>query len=1062
MGFSGGRAVVRMMLCLAGCLVLCLAAPARAQTQFAMVPQLGHGGYQEAGVMAIAFAGDGELFATLGKDHQIKLWETETGLLVRTIPGWFVSPPVFSSDGHSLTVVAEVDDSACHLTTFDLESGERTANLPLPGVDGWSLLPFGSPSTHVDLAAQILYWADDTSILATPAQGRGQGWETAVVDSRALFHLHVTDGSVFASAGKTLFCLDQASGELLYEVAFDQEVVALDSVVAGELAVFSSSGAVDVLNVVNGQVLSSVQARAPEGAGDLFHAVMLDGRSCVLTFQGANAFETGGLLVLDLATGDTFTFAVDRPEGLLPLEDQDGTPQAVFSEFYSLAVSPDRSQLLTGGFDNVPCLWDLDNLALLYVTGSDAGGYDSSFQLNRDGTKALRIKFNQLSLYDLVRAERIHSVSGGELIQDLILDVWWSDDGSCVAMTGEFEQAGLFVYDFTEQALVWQGPMEIYAELDVAFSRNADHIAYVDKDTGLLSVYNIRSNELLLSLVVDASKESRAALTPEFVDPDTLAFSVAGRAHTFSLSTSELVEWETSLPEFLAGLETGEPPSQGLLTVNEPARPERGRLDGDPDYWSIDHIHARGTGELLCSLFEMDGEWMLLTPEGYYACSENGHELLALRLGLDIYAMDQFYDVFFRPDIVRAKLRGEDISSLVSLTIEEALAAPPPEVTLYELPGSVDSSSILVPFRVSSAGGGIGEIRVFVNGKLVRSDGFYRPLEHEQYEQLAALSDMNGRALLEQNRAFSVASVERAEPVALDWSSAHEETLDIELAPGENTISVCAFNRDNTVQSMLVSRTVTCTAQGAEPRLYILSVGVDDYAGEDNDLAYAAKDARDMRASLEEAATGLFTPENIHHFGLLDSEATRENILAALAGIAGQAGPGDAFVLFLAGHGILAGDQYSFVTSDFAGSLDESCLLTSAELVEASTKIAAMSQLLILDTCHAGGVDYLVSGLYDARISTLARQLGLHVYASCSSSEQALDGYEDNGLFTHALLSGLVSVEADKDADGLLGAMELGVFAHDRTVAISGELGFEQEPVIVNFGEDVGLARVGE
>ena len=40
-----------------------------------------------------------------------------------------------------------------------------------------------------------------------------------------------------------------------------------------------------------------------------------------------------------------------------------------------------------------------------------------------------------------------------------------------------------------------------------------------------------------------------------------------------------------------------------------------------------------------------------------------------------------------------------------------------------------------------------------------------------------------------------------------------------------------------------------------------------------------------------------------------------------------------------------------------------------------SKKIKSLNQLLIFDTCHAGGVDWIVSGLYDARMSILARQM---------------------------------------------------------------------------------------
>jgi hypothetical protein len=47
----------------------------------------------------------------------------------------------------------------------------------------------------------------------------------------------------------------------------------------------------------------------------------------------------------------------------------------------------------------------------------------------------------------------------------------------------------------------------------------------------------------------------------------------------------------------------------------------------------------------------------------------------------------------------------------------------------------------------------------------------------------------------------------------------------------------------------------------------------------------------------------------------------------------------------------------------------------------------------------AGGVDNIVSGLYDARMSVLAKKMGLHIYASAGSVQTALDGYQGNGLY---------------------------------------------------------------
>ena len=60
-----------------------------------------------------------------------------------------------------------------------------------------------------------------------------------------------------------------------------------------------------------------------------------------------------------------------------------------------------------------------------------------------------------------------------------------------------------------------------------------------------------------------------------------------------------------------------------------------------------------------------------------------------------------------------------------------------------------------------------------------------------------------------------------------------------------------------------------------------------------------------------------------------------------------------------------------------------------------------------LDTCQSGEVDTIISGLYDARISVLAKALGMHIFAGAKTYQDALDDYQGNGLFTHFILIGI-------------------------------------------------------
>ncbi|MDP2277746.1 MAG: WD40 repeat domain-containing protein, partial [Nitrospirota bacterium] len=123
-------------------------------------------------------------------------------------------------------------------------------------------------------------------------------------------------------------------------------------------------------------------------------------------------------------------------------------------------------------------------------------------------------------------------------------------------------------------------------------------------------------------------------------------------------------------------------------------------------------IYDIKTGEEAAVLigFE-DGEWIVITSEGYYNASEKGAQYLSVKAGETSYSVDSFYDVFYRPDIVAAKLRGEDIKDLITITMKDAIKSLPPLVEISPIASSPTSSKAKVCYNVKSTGGGIGEIR---------------------------------------------------------------------------------------------------------------------------------------------------------------------------------------------------------------------------------------------------------------------------------------------------------------------------------------------------------------
>ena len=369
--------------------------------------------------------------------------------------------------------------------------------------------------------------------------------------------------------------------------------------------------------------------------------------------------------------------------------------------------------------------------------------------------------------------------------------------------------------------------------------------------------------------------------------------------------------------------------------------------------------------------------------------------------------------------------------------MQDAIKSPPPVVEISSLPSTTNDSKVKVCYQAKSTGGGIGEIRLFHNGKLIESDGYYK--ETAKTSEKMQLASLNSNKIYEDMRSVKIRSAgEISQIKSKAKGEQFEACKEVDAISGENEISITAFNKDNTVQGYMQTAKFTSAIKQEEPHLYILSIGIDQYKDNTINLKYAVKDSKDIEEKIFKQAETLYKPQNIHYELLTDNNATKANITGKINELSKLIKPTDSFILFVAGHGVLLQNQYYMLTSEYDGKVNENSLISSNEIVEMSKKIKSLSQLFIFDTCHAGGVDYIVSGLYDARMSVLAKKMGLHIYASANSKEAAMDGYQGNGLFTYTLLDGLNNKkEADKNKDNKISLVELGEYTKQTTTEIS-------------------------
>lgn len=191
-------------------------------------------------------------------------------------------------------------------------------------------------------------------------------------------------------------------------------------------------------------------------------------------------------------------------------------------------------------------------------------------------------------------------------------------------------------------------------------------------------------------------------------------------------------------------------------------------------------------------------------------------------------------------------------------------------------------------------------------------------------------------------------------------------------------------------------------------RLFVLTVGVSAYQRQQYRLRLAAKDAADFGRAIQAQHGKLYREVVVR--ALLDQQATRANVLAALGWLARAGGKGDTFMVFMAGHGVTsAAGSYHFLPVDARHEDLAGTAVTDRELRNALRQVPGRT-LLFIDTCHAGAVLGATSG----RNSELARFVnemsdnGVVVFAASSGRQESLE-HDDwgNGAFTSALLEGL-------------------------------------------------------
>ncbi|MFA5182648.1 MAG: caspase family protein [Syntrophales bacterium] len=948
---------------------------------------------QNQRIFGLHFSPDGKLFLSNGHGGNLRsiLWEVATGRQIRQFEN---AKGAFSSDGGQLLLMPEVktDWSEGTFSVWDLSLGKQTVTSQFNPPEDKHEYAFSDDGRYVLVLTKdghLALWDMRTQQKLKTFQGLSEAaklTQKVIGVFRAVFspdYKHVVTWSGYSPfpgeppVNHDLELWDMAAGnkktlkghsDRIEAVAFSSDSRSLVSA--------SMDGTIRQWETATGREMRTFGESAKKDAASSREwfssaAFSADGKH-ILSGSGNEAklwdVETGKMERIYTGQAQGVLSVVLSPDGSkavlgkndgsidicdLPTGNIIKAMQAHSSGVYVVSVSSDGARLLSGSSDQTLKLWEFPTLNPLktfsgfphwveaaafspdgkYAVSGDGEGYLRLFDLQsdreiravRDHNRRLRdVAFSPDGKYVLSRGFTDDDLGGGSHW----IRLWNAGDLTLVREIGW----GLISGD-GRHALVKQSkepfgtdPPRPFSILDV-FTPKEEKTFTV---TGYPLAVSPHRHYVL-------SKDSGNRLV--FYDTITRKTHFSSAAHSSDVNTVAFSSDE-----------------KFTLSASD---------DGTARLWET----ASGR-EIARMISFTDGEWIVITPEGYFNASANGARHLSVRVGNNVYSIDNFYEKFYNPVHVASVLQGKKVETVAD--IRKGILSPPDiRITSPSSGKEFSTDALAITVVAKDTGGGIDGIRLYHNGKAIGED-----------QRGLKLVSTGGEIVKDYN---------------------------VTLVDGVNTFRAVGFSKDRT-ESNPDELVVKLAAPSKDVSLYVFAVGINKYKNPALNLNYAEPDARGIAAFFKGQGKGLF--KNVNIMEIYSEQATKKNILFKLSQLQ-NIKPQDAVLIYLAGHGENINDKWYFIPHELTYPEREEDVkirgISSDELSGYMKNIKAQKILMLIDACKSGAVLIAFRGFEDRKaLSQLSRSTGVHIVAASTKDQFAAEVKElGHGVFTYTLLEGL-------------------------------------------------------
>jgi len=999
---------------------------------------LGHSG----SVNTVAFTSDSKYIISGSSDKTIKLWEVDTGKEIRTFVGHEREINSIALSPDSKYVVSGSTDKTIKL--WDIETGKEIRTF----------------IGHIGEITSVGFSSDGKSVISGSDDCSLRQW--SIYSDKELRTISTTHTAGIYSAsfsldGKHIISSSWDGYLKIWNIVTGKELKSFKafSISPNEKIVTSSSDnyAIKLLNVATGKELK------------VFHEIKNDSKSPYSIFSPdmnfilSTTYDDGVMHLWDVSTGrELKTFqghaSITKSSSISQngkyiascpdnssISLWDAATGKLLRNFIghtnsvsSVSFSADSKILISSSWDNTIKLWDLITGNCIKTFLGHAGFVNSSSISPDDSLVVSGSEDNTLKLWQVKSGKEIKTFKGDN---EIFKCAEFSPNGKVIisgsASNRNANRGYLKIWDICagKESKILLGKNNSAHSVDaVAFTPNGNSVASACANN--VSLWDITTGNELKTFTLNTE-----FVTSIEISPDS-KFIIVGSSG-FGNNTLKLLNISTGKEEksFIGHLNwvssaSFSPNGKSIISSS---------FDGTTRRWNI------ATGEEIAQFISFtDGEWLTITPDGYFDCSPNGAKNINVRVGNSVYSIDNFFETYYRPDIVKARLSGESTDNLNLSNINDGIKTPPNvTISIQSKSGdfrvydnvaysdlSVSNGIIKIKVTAKDTGGGVKGVRLFNNCKI-------------------AGENIRGIKIVQTGNVY-------------------EQEFDVYLTDGENKLKAVGFSDDMTESNPVYATVTYKAAPAGKPDMYILAVGINEYKNSKYNLNYCVDDVQGFVSTITPKAKKIFG--NVYTTTVLNQEATKDNLLQKIEEIKAKIKPADVFTLFYAGHGIALDvetdgktiSEFFYVLNGVTQmSSSEKCAengISGSEMKQLFAQIKAGKQVMFVDACNSGAfaAQFASRGAAEENaLAKLSRATGSVIFASTTKEQVATEFKElKHGVFTFVVMEALSG--KGSLANGQLTAKSIMSYVEDKIPEYSKKYkGEEQYPTTFMWGQDFPL-----